>query len=367
MTPPASAATPPPAAGALIVPPGATPPAPAPSPNPFKALAILLKSVSDSLENPNPKTPDAPPRWVRIVRVREFLPPQQKDADAIANVVSKAVGGFATGMAYIVKFTLTARDLLVQGDSAKALFEVSADLVKTISGKEFINSITAVVGGPQFGSSPLEGVGNVVDAVSAIVDKVPSPEDLDVIEAELYRMLVIEQVPVLADKAADAKAETQIDVNKTGKLRLMLWGLNDSFDLHDVVKGAAPTTITSYGTRHLWAGDVSTLPTTSAGHWSDANHPSETVFDFTYASPANKDLDELNQILKTLGYVDPDLTVNVKAFQHINEMATVNGLLDNPTINRLMGLVYNTDITKGLLKRAVAYDQAKLGTFDPKR
>ncbi len=344
--------------------------APAPDANPFKALALLLKAVNDSVEGT--KVVGQAPRWVRVVRVREFCTPVAAQDAAIAGVISKAAGLLLTAIAYIQKFTLTAEDLLVQGDSAKALFEISADMLKEIAKPEFFNSITAVVGSPPQDQTPLAPLGGIIDTVSGIVDKVPEPEDLEVIGAQIYRMLVIEQLVTGTGSAPTKTTESHIDIRKTGKMRLIQWGLAKPFAPLELAGKDTANPPQWFGTRRLWADTIANMPAKSVGTWGDT-HP-EKVFEFGFIAPnASKDIDEVKSILSDLGYYTPsaapgtpfdsDLAVRLRQFQRIN-MLPITGALDNATINQLMHLQYDPDPAKGGLRRAKPYDANALTGFD---
>jgi Putative peptidoglycan binding domain len=341
--------------------------------NPFRAVALLMKSVSDSLEAAN--RTGAPRRWVRIVRVREYL--QGDDKGIIAQGVNTGVGAFIDGISYILRFTMLAYDLLRQGDAVKALFEVSTDFIDKVADPEFINSITSVVDGPQVSTTdnPLAVIKTVTGEARKYVDKVPEPEDLDLIGLQLYRMLVVEQLPPEAEDADHAKlkaSNNHIDLQLTGKLRLLNWGLARSFTVREVVKGK-DIGVTCLGARRVWrTTDVTAQPQHSRGEWRDPSitGSGDTVFDFYFTAEANgsKDLDETRDILKALGYsagtgpgFDATLSVALQQFQVINGL-TQTGELDNATINQLMHLKYDPDPAKGGLRRAKVYNRSELET-----
>jgi Putative peptidoglycan binding domain len=347
-----------------------TTPAAGTSANPFKALGLLLKAVNDSVEGI--KLVGQAPRWVRVVRIREFCRPEAPQDAPIAGVISNAAGLLLTAIAYIQKFTLTAEDLLVQGDSAKALFEVSADMLKEVAKPEFFNSITEVVGSPPQDQTPLAPLGSVIDKVSGIVDKVPEPEDLLVIGAQIYRMLVIEQ---LASDGGPPTKDTvsHIDIGKTGKMRLIQWGLAKPFAPLELSGKDATHPPQWLGIRRLWDDAAANMPVVSTGIWGDKNP--ETVFNCRFADPNDvyKDINEVKSILSDLGYYTPaatpgtpfdnDLATRLRQFQHIN-MLKITGALDNATINQLLNLQYDPDLSKGGLRRARRYDANKLTGFD---
>lgn len=335
--------------------------------NPFRAIALLIGSVRTSLEGI--KTPGQAPRWVRIVRVREFQDPDTGEADPVAKGVMAAMGGFGQAIAYIQRFTLIARDLLTQGDAAKALVEVSAEFIKTATSKEFINSLEVAVGQEPSPSSPLEAVGGVVDTIVKIADKVPTPEDLDVIGRELYLLLCVVQIE---GGVVEVKTEAHIDIGKTGKLRLVQWGFAQNLPLFNLGK-EDKVEIGRLGARRVWQAAAAQLPTKSTGKWGEA--PAlEEVFDLGFtADKDGSDLFEANGVLEALGYTEPpvsdkkvfdaDLARRLRRFQVINGLK-VTGKLDNATINRLLHLDFDSKV----LKRAKRFraDDLPVGFDDTK-
>jgi hypothetical protein len=341
-----------------------TAPAPAPTPapaanhaNPFAAVGLLLSAVRSSMEGS--KRPDQAPRWVRIDRVRQFVDPTTGDADAIASGVMKAMGVVTLGIAYMQRFTLDATDLLVQGDAAKALVEVSADLVKQVASKEFINALEVAVGQEPSSGSPISGVADIIDKIVDIADKVPEPDDLKVIGAQLYALLAVEQ---LTAGAVDDTTLAHVDVSKTGKLRLLHWGFWQSFRLQNLGKGKGPVEVFTLGARRLPDVGAPKAPLRARGTFGEGSGV-ETVYDLDFSGA--------NAILAALGYdkypvADPkalaaDFAVRLRAFQKINDIS-VTGKLDNPTLNRLLHLDYDAKN----LKRARPFREDLLPPgFDP--
>src|SRR3954447_22641739 len=104
-------------------------------PNPFRAIALLMKSIADSLENPS--STGRPPRYVRVARLRNFLVPVVPTDETVAKAIAEGVRYFITAMGFIQKYSLKAEALLTQGDAGKALFETAADLLDTVADPEF--------------------------------------------------------------------------------------------------------------------------------------------------------------------------------------------------------------------------------------
>lgn len=310
-----------------------------PHSNPFLTIALLLESVANSLEGV--KNTGQPPRWVRIVRVRQF------SDDAIAKGVSGAIGGLATAIAYIHRFTLQARDLLVQTDSAKALVEVSTEFIKTVSTDDFYHALQAGIGIDEKGSNPLKPVGDAMDFVNKIVDKVPGPEDLAVIGKQIYRILNIEQLPTTETTVPDL----HIDLAKTGKLRLIEWGLAKQVSTFLLLKTTTEVNISRIGTRRI--PQTGALPGKSVARWAPTPAPGETakdsdkevVFEFDFSKNSD-DFVDLSKLLKGMNYLTEDVATNndtlktaLETFQTTNGL-TKTGVLDNSTVNRLLNLDY---------------------------
>ena len=327
--------------------------------NPFKAIALLMQSVRESLEGI--KRPGQAPRWVRIARIRDY----QGETDYISKGVIPAVDkGLAFTIVYLSYLTLQAKDLLFQADAAKALVEVSGEILKTVTKDEFTQSLAEVVG--QKGvSNPLSGAGGVIDTVMTFVDKIPEPEDLELIGKELYGLLCVEQLP-LDENGLGKATEKHINMMTSGKLRLLEMALNKSIKIRGLGKDKnGEQDVAFLGGRRLWEAAAADLPAKAAGQWGEGNDV-ETIYEFAYAG---EDIEEANNLLEKMGYVEPAVTDKkvfdallgrrLRRFQKLNEL-TVTGKLDNPTLNRLMHLNFDTKS----LERAKPFDAAQLQGFD---
>lgn len=363
--PPAGTPAPAGAPGGAVVPASG---APAPvRANPFQAVALLLQAVRTSLENS--KRPDQAPRWVRIDRVRQFADPKG-DTSAIAKGLMTAMGAVVMAISYLQRFTLDATDLLVQGDAAKALLEVSTDLIKQATSKDFINALELAVGQDPSPNSPIPQVGEVLDQILKYVDFVPEPEDLKVIGAQLYGLLAIEQ---LTTGMVDDTTLLHVDIAKTGKLRLLHWGFWKPFKVQNLGKGSlAEVDVFVMGARRLAGASAAKLPKLGRGTYGDPGSV-EVVYELDFTGDGlGKDIAEANHILDNLGYgtkypasdakaMDTALATRLRVFQKINDIP-VTGALDNDTLNRLVHL----DFANKNLKRAKAYrDDGLPAGFDP--
>ncbi len=343
-------------------------------PNVFAPIVELMRSIPDSLEAPN--APGGAPRYVRIARLRPFLKPAKPADEKVAGVMADGVGYFIQGMGYILKYGLKLQDLLIQGDAGKALFETASALVKTVTQEEFLKTIVELNTTMLDNSSlSLDGLKNTmapvasgIDTVNKYVGFIPEPRDLDMIGQQLYRMLVIEMVAAPGTDADLTKETTAIDMQKTGKLRLIHWALNRPFKPID--SGATTDMqITTLGQRRLRKTAATNLPKAAMGTWKDADGNVETVFQYAFANAtATTDISELQALLKGFGYpltgavdgtFDDATEKGLAQFQSVNGL-TVNGQLDLATLNQLLHLHYDPDPKKGRMRMAKRYDEQAL-------
>ena len=349
--------------------------------NPFKAIALILESVRVSLENA--KEDGKAPRWIRMVRIREF----QGGSDYISKAVIPVLGGLNTAMWFLMNLTLQAKDMLTQADAAKAMWEVSSEMLNVVASDEFATAIAKVIN-PNAGdqTSPLSGISSVLKEVDGFVDRIPSPEDLELLGNEFFRLLSVELLPLDASDLND-KTELHINLNTTGKLRLIQMGLGTSMTVRGLGADKNGTQdITYLGSRRLIQG--SSLAPKALLKWGSDPKKLDTVYEFTFTgtpstntavtakdttttSPTKKedgvgaDLIEVNNLLDKLGYpsdttaqknvFDDKLAQRLRTFQKLNGLV-VNGKLDNSTINRLIHFNFETKS----IERAVAYNVNKL-------
>jgi hypothetical protein len=285
--------------------------------NIFVALAILLYRFNQSLESSAKE--GGLPRWVRIARAREY-----KDA-TIGKVAFKAVtSGLLPGVAYMHRFALQAYDILQQADSLKALGEVTGSVVKEIVSETFVNTLTSAVGADPV-KVPAE-IGKAIDIALKLLNCIPEPDSLNVIGHEIYKMLCI----VHNDKG--------IDIQNTGKLRLLQWGFGTPVPLFysnasggfEKVEGD----VCYFGIRK---GSLESANTALSGTFNNPKSKDSLVL-YNLKDGEAKDSTELKSLMKKLGYNSPDMQGCIKGFQKINNLSTDSGDLDDITINRLMNL-----------------------------
>ncbi|MCP3923914.1 MAG: peptidoglycan-binding protein [Desulfobacterales bacterium] len=353
--------------------------------NAFTAIAIMLKQMRSDLEGV--KRTEQLPRWMRVARVREF-----KGEGAMNMIATKGVipitGGFIKVIGFLAELTLKAQELLTQADGGKALLEVGAGMIKTVASDPFFEAVTETVGIENPGANPLKPIGPIVDNAMKIVDKIPDPEDVEIIAKEIYLLLAIEQLELpinntgKVDTGKILPIETEhLDVNLTGKVRLMGWAIDKGIPCHGLSGGIK---ITRLGSRRIWESAETALPQKSSLMWSHEEDKIK-ILEFDYKEktrtsgsapaggsavvPVLNDIEEANAILTKLEYpidgisdesvFDVAFAKRLRKFQKMNKIV-VNGQLDNATINLLM----NLDYEKKQLKRARKYDAAPLDGFD---
>lgn len=329
--------------------------------NPFKAIAMILGSVRISLEDSKAK--EKPPRWIRMVRIRNF----QGESDYISKAVIPVLGGLSTAILHLMNLTLQAKDMLTQADAATAMWEVSENMLTIVTTDEFSTAIAQAIN-PEANSvdNPLSSVRPFINTVSGFINRIPISEDLDLLGSEFFRLFSIELLPLNETGLSDA-TESHININTTGKLRLIQMALNKPITVHGLGKDKKDKQeITYLGGRRLWKTDK--LPSKALAKWGDPKKP-ETIYEFNFAdSDKNSaDLIEVNNLLDKLGYIATvtdeankklfadDLAKRLRSFQKLNGLS-VNGKLDNSTLNRLMHFNFETKS----IERAVAFDATKL-------
>jgi murein L,D-transpeptidase YcbB/YkuD len=335
-----------------------------PQDNPFQTIAQLLRSLRESLEGT--KRPGQAPRWVRIARIRAY----RGDTDFISKAVIPAVDkALAFTVLYLAYLTLQARDLLYQADSAKALIETSGEMLQVVTTDEFTQALAEAI--DQKGVvNPLREARGVIDNVTTFVDKVPDPADLEVISRELYGLLCLEQLP-LEEPGLGATTETHLNLEATGKIRLLQLALNNPVRIRGLgASKQGEQELAFLGARRIWPAAAAELPGKAIGRWGTAPDD-ETIYeiDFTKPESAGQDIAEANGLLEKLGYVEPAVTDakvfddalqrRLRRFQKINGL-TITGQLDPSTLNRLQHLNYESKS----LQRAKPFDAAALKDFD---
>jgi hypothetical protein len=342
--------------------------------NPFDLIAYVLFKVRHSLEDV--EQPGRPPRWIRIARTREA----RGSSDYISIGVKKAVDGVAEGLAYLAELTLDIREILVQTDAAKALLEVSLDMIKAFTDDNFVNGLKALIG-EEPGANPISGVGTTIDDIKKYLGYIPEPDDVIALGHELYRLLCIEQVPLprltsdcAVEEVAAVKATSQIDLAKSGKIRLLQWAFEQGTTTFGLGTKDKPEDekhdLFRFGSRRIWKQTGGELPVHSVGLWG-AEGSQETIFEFFYGSRENDaakktlDIEEAHALIEKMGYVEPNITdkkvfsqeliKRLRRFQAVNGLV-VTGEMDNATINRLMNLDHGTKN----LRRAKPFDAQQL-------
>lgn len=333
--------------------------------NPFSLLAYVLFQVRHALEDQ--EDGDRPPRWVRIARGREVK------QETIGSGVDTGVQGLAEVIAFMAELTMDLEELLLQTDAAKALAEVSLELIKAATDSNFQNGVATLTGVNMSTLGILTDINQATTDIQGYLGYIPEPEDVRVLGEQLYGLLAIDQLALPRDPTdnsidtddAALLATDHLKPGETGKVRLMAWAYERGVPLPGL--GADEDTeleLKRFGSRRLFATDNNAeLPQRSKMPWSDGE--AETlIFDFAFSdATAIADLKELVQLLQAHGYNDPAMSAepqtltgairsNLLKFQAINALP-ISGELDGDSINRLM----NLDYARRNLRRAKRYDE----------
>lgn len=328
--------------------------------NPFSLIAYVLFKARHRLEEIEA---DRPPRWVRIVRGRDYA------SDTLGGLVRTAVGGIANAVSYMAELTLDIEELLLQTDAAKAIAETSLELVRAATEPDFTAGITALLGNDINDNlaTAFASINGAAGNIDRYLGYIPEPHDVRQLGHEIYRLLCIVQRPmprVPATGAIDTAddelwGEEHLELELCGKIRLCAW----AYDLPVRTRGLGPAEnvhrdLTRLGTRRLFLPGANGLATRSRSRFTFDDQPID-LFDFSF--PPLTDLAELVSLLQAHGYQDPPMPVapttmtaeivnNLLRFQYLNELP-LTGELDNYTLNRL----HNLDFVRKNLRRAVRH------------
>lgn len=343
--------------------------------NAFEAMRLTLNSMRRALDEP--ERSGRLPRWMRVVRVGEDGLDWSKRP--IGTAVAEVAGGFLFAFGVLQELTLKAIDLLTDIDGGKALVEVGAEMIETISSDEVARSFQYSVGlrkpedeGKKDLVNPLNGVGPVVETVKTVLRYVPGPEDVAGVAYELYKLQVIHHLDKVEE--LDENIQVHVDWENTGKARLMSWALGKPIP---VFPGGGLLDLKKVDVTYLGSRMLDVQKSKAAKHVKltcpakrDDKDITVGVYDITYSKLGEEkdDWSEIERLLDELGYPKEDLKKRLIKFQKENKLGddggNTEGSLDLYTIHRLMSMQYNKDPKEGTLKRAKPWP--KSGTSNEK-
>lgn len=274
--------------------------------NVFNALAVLLEGLGDSLESA--ATARSPlPRWVRISRVRPYK------AETIGGIVATGTTALCNGIKSMQELAYKAEEILLQGDGLVALSDVALDVVKEVSNPEFQEALTTGIGISGTSLNALNALNAPITEVQSWINKVPTEEDLWMVKTQLARLLKVAHT-----------AEGKLDLENTGKIRLLEWAYLGDAELAKAL-----------GVRSLTATQLEAAPkaiyrqTTGTGAVVSVE-----VVSLNFAT-GQQDKDAAMAKLAELDY-----GTDIKAFQAGCgfEDAAQTSVLDVQTINAVLGI-----------------------------
>lgn len=290
--------------------------------NLFDVLAHLLMTTRLSLEATRQSS--ALPRYVRIARINAD-DAVNANASVIEVITTAGVRDLSATISTMIKLALTARSLFGDTDSLKALIEVVLQLFKEASKLSFTEKTSKLFGLPSR-LTPV-GVDQTLSDIEAYIDFIPEPEDLDRIGHELFRMACV------------VHKKEGIDIDQTGKVRLLQWSFGLDWEISWNVKGAPVT----FMVKHLGKRNLESTPRSGEVTVEYGDVP---VYSYT-GDVNNDDETEAKEILIRLNYTGLE---DIRLFQFVNGLA-VTGTLDVHTVNRLYNLDYSAkNLTMALAK-----------------
>ncbi|WP_020394492.1 hypothetical protein [Thiolinea disciformis] len=335
----------------------------------FSKVVNSLKKSLDDVKNIQGSETEQMTKWQRIARLNEYLSYENNElkSDAFSEKLANGIGYTIDALAFIQCYVFVMEEFLKKGDSLKAMWEVSSELLtemlKKSTFEDIQNMAEAILSNDknlaQKGSHNEEdeymipGIKPVIDGLNKYVEIIPEPEDIEVIKKALYELLVIKYTE-----------DGLIDIDKTGKIRLLQWLLYQECNIRANYKADIKHNLRWLGL-HLPSDLI--VKNQVKGGARKPNNSSTSIFfskdsriehlskNFKLPESIQEDAKkELEKMLDQLGYIKDDMAENIKNFQEVNEIKEEKGL-GFKTINRLMYL----DTDKEIICQPVPYPSQK--------
>lgn len=309
-------------------------------PSPLRLLAQVLQRIRLQLEG------GMPPGWIAIAGGRYA---GGGNTEGVSKVIGSITEFLLDCIAFGIRLHVLSWEWLTLGSAARALLRPAADMANFASSPAFLAALN-ILAGRNVGAPPALDMGWFTNA-QGYLRFLPDEDDLTDLGHELYRLLCVEQTAPGADE--------EIDLLRTGCLRLLYWAYNKSYTVHELQNSSVKCF--TLGARRLPSNG--NWPQNSTRRYMLSGNTFE-IYNITLARGDARDLVELSQILIAGGY-NKDLTFDadkvitetsisetlktmLKRFQASNGLL-LTGRLDNATLNRLFHLDYDTkNVTRAL-------------------
>lgn len=186
--------------------------------NSFSGVISVIDALSKSLDS---KNANGVPNWQRIAEIAKFsnsAGDPEKDPAIVSGVKKGTKLALVPAVFGLVKLVIKTQTMLEQLDSAKALGELSANLLDKVARSDFFKPFEEFGVPNPFPSSNGGDVQGAVATTLTYANKFPSQDDLNGLSTGLAKLIVLKY------------NNSQIDLGQTGKIRLLWWALADKQD-----------------------------------------------------------------------------------------------------------------------------------------
>jgi hypothetical protein len=289
--------------------------------------------------------------WIRIAHITTNSQDPGTDSTIVKGVKNGVKLVLVRSIFSLVKLVIKAQAMVEELDSAKALADVSLEIVNQVASPEFFAPFQKVFGIPNpfdTGSSD-KLISDSVGTMKSFVETIPSKEDIDALGTSLAKLIALRYTSDVIDPA------------KSGKIRLLWWATADSTDTLDLpfTEKADKTALTIPLPSSYWLGSTASasVPVVKPDQLvlDSASKSPTTLFqanDKRTASWSTSDPDDRDRIAKILGYNGyADFKTCCKA------PGAQQDVTDEVALNRLWGVDLsdaNTPKLAGLPEKASA-------------
>jgi hypothetical protein len=294
--------------------------------NIFSGIIDVINGLGDSLV----KTEDGMEiaNWIRIAKISKLSTNPSNDTTIVKGVKNGVKLVLVPSIFSLVKLVIKAQAMMDQLDSAKALSDVSLEILNQVASEDFFKPFETVFDIPNPFKGSNTSTNSAVDAVKGLVKAIPTRKDIDDLGASLAKLIVLRYTESGA-----------INPDTSGKIRLLWWATADSGDNLDLpFSEKCDATSLSSQPSSYWLGSTSSQqPQQSSLNLGASDSGDSGLILFSANAPEHSRTpswaDDRDQIAKALGY---DSYVNFKA--SCKPIGGQQEPTDEVALNRLWGV-----------------------------
>lgn len=314
---------------------------------PFAYYAQLLEKLQTQLQQHGPT---GLANWLSMARAREQLhwdkAGNYRDSDdATAKAIASTVKHLLWLVAHISYYAQMLETLLPAIEAFNA-GQAQGTAVETLLKQPTIKPLQKCLG---IKTSLQLSQGDTVaeDKLASILAYAPTADELVRTKHAIYALMALH--------FEQQETQWQLDVQRTGCLRLLQLAFNQAYYLYQPSKNSLDDEI---ALRTQWLGgrlhSAEVIENVHVDATGEGIQPF-TLLELAYAEEGDKDVREVQHILDHLDYPQGSLSGRLQSFQQVNALP-VSGELDEITLNQLMHI----DSQAQTMRRAKAYGEGSL-------